>query len=87
MTDAKLAVIDALDGDVFTECPIKDGKTLRDEIVNGFGTDDENRLIGSAMELRMCAEIAVDAVDGSASFGNRALGDASTGNVDLDNGA
>ena len=77
-------MVDTAYGDVFTKSAIEQRKALGDEIIHGFGADDEHGLVGSAMKFGIGAKVAVEAVYGGVDFWKGAFGDTASGDIDLD---
>ena len=87
LADTHQAAVEPGSGQILAEGAGIERETLRDQLIDSFGSNDENRLAGTAVDRRMCPAIPPDSLTRNLSFGNRQLGDAAGGDVDLEDRA
>ena len=85
LADPQRATVQTARGEVFAEGAVIQREALCLQLVDAFGSDDEDRLARTTVDLRICMSIAGDAERSDYSSRDRALGYAAWRNVDLKN--
>jgi hypothetical protein len=85
LAHAQLTAIEPQGGEVFAQRAGKQWEALSNELVDAFGCDQEQSLIGTAVNVGVRPMVAADAFESDDGFGDRALGDAAGGAVELEN--
>src|SRR5271163_1038557 len=75
LAQAHLAPVQTEGGEIFAQRAGIEREALSHQLLDSFGGDDEQRLVGAAVDFRMRPGVAADALGRDRGFGDRPLRD------------